>query len=177
MCLPQECSKRDIEIVINDTNFVLSVLSGGQIGLSMNTLLTDCQAEKSPPFNAGAIIMIVISCLFALMAVLGTAADWLLSKMKEVQTEQEIGVNSDVEKTAVSERTHLLGESDVIKKKKKSQRSSFMTLSLRSRFTKRFPQFSPQNSHLQPSRASTEFVSSACSGSYSATPTSGLFST
>ena len=106
MCLPQECSKRDIEIVVNDTNVVLSFLRDRQIFFYMNKLETDCRGERNPPFNAGAIIMIFISSLFALMAVLGTATDWLLklTVVKKVATgPEQFSVNQD------SEKTHLLG--------------------------------------------------------------------
>ena len=109
MCLPQECSKKDIEILINDTNVVLyRFLSDRQFFFYMNMSLTYCQAERKPPLNAGAIVMIVVSLLFALMVALGTFTDWLV---KVTATGSQ---NAAVQ---VSEKTLLLG--GTVKKEEK----------------------------------------------------------
>ena len=129
MCLPQECSKKDIETVINDTNVALyTYLQDRQIFFYMDMSQTVCQAERKPPFNAGAIVMIVISSLFALMAVLGTATDWLLKLIPAIATEyHQLSVNQDVEKTTVSENTHLLYGTTARTKRKMSKFYDFIT--------------------------------------------------
>ena len=118
MCLPQECSKKDIEILINDTNVALfQYLSDRQIFFYMNMSLTYCQAERKPPLNDGAKVMIAISSLFALMVALGTFTDWLV---KVTATGPQ---NVDVQ---VSEKTLLLG--GTVKKEEKRFESIFIDL-------------------------------------------------
>ena len=103
MCLPQECSKEDIETVINDTNIALyTYLQDRQFFFYMPMAQTFCKTERRPPLNAGAIVMIVISSLFAFMVVIATGIDLLLKLIALVLTEL------DVEKTVVSEKTLLL---------------------------------------------------------------------
>ena len=123
MCLPQGCSKNDIQIVLNDTNAVLNISVHVSVNVDMS--LMDCQAEKNPPFNAGAIGMIVVSSLFALMAILGTAMDWLLKTVEEEFTKEQYAVNGDFEKTIVSEKTHLLSGGAVARTEKKKPKFKF----------------------------------------------------
>ena len=121
MCLPQNCSKNDIQILINDTNIALYnyPFYDRTVFLYMDLATTDCQAEKKPPLNAGARVMIAVSILFVAMVGLGTLADLLMWLIGEFRKERELALNLDVEKTVVSERTHLLGETVARAEKKR----------------------------------------------------------
>ena len=61
MCVPRGCNGKDIAIVVNATGVLAS-----------NEQTSYCLNTKSPPFNAGAIIMITVCCLFGLMVILGS---------------------------------------------------------------------------------------------------------
>ena len=67
MCLPQGCNETDIKIMINMTKF-----------LSLNGDIM-CEIDKSPPYNAGAIFMLIVCGIFGVLIALGTSIDFIIT--------------------------------------------------------------------------------------------------
>ena len=121
MCLPQECTKNDIQHAVNVTDTVLVILEEmgiirGQFFLYLDTDNVICETERYPPYNAGAIVMIVVCCVFALLVIISSMIDWFLSvDMPEIfrasALRHPFSISSDVKKNnmSIGEKTPLLG--------------------------------------------------------------------
>ncbi len=117
MCLPRECTKQDIVSATNDINNILRLLN---VSLAVYTepTVTYCESEKELPYNAGAIVMILVCSLFALLVLVGTAIDWLLDFMESTSEDsQPVNVNSDLENNVqrLDEQSPLLGKSSTVR--------------------------------------------------------------
>ena len=67
MCLPQECTKTDIEVMVNATQY---------FSLAGNV---SCEAQKWSSYNIGAKVMIAVCCLFVILVAIGTIIDLLVT--------------------------------------------------------------------------------------------------
>ena len=80
LCLPRQCSETDIAVSINSTNMQLHFWN-----LTISNLGgISCESEKKAPYNAGAIIMLIVWSLIALTVhVFGaTIFHWVLKQIK-----------------------------------------------------------------------------------------------
>ena len=121
-CLPLECHKTDIENAINDINVLLYSLEyeykilPGPLFLYTNEELIYCENDKHLPYNAGAIIMLTVCAIFAVLALVGTGFDWFLDIKDTIQLKgikYITSINADIERNDGSsqEQTPLLGKS------------------------------------------------------------------
>ena len=69
MCLPQRCTKTDIEVMVNATQY---------FSLAGNV---SCEAQKQSSYNIGAKVMIAVCCLFAILVAIGTIIDLLVTSV------------------------------------------------------------------------------------------------
>ena len=89
MCVPKGCTTEDLAVVINDT-----------LILQTNAATMFCTSKQKQPYNAGAIIMLIISALFVVMVIVATACDLSLkytedSRKKDIQVLDNEKVISD----------------------------------------------------------------------------------
>ena len=123
LCLPAACTTTDIANVINDTSLRTSYVGA------------ECVLQRTSPYGAGAITMIVICCLFVLLSGVGTAIDTATRRLNTINRTTtkpiEDGVVNNDEKQAVSdteveENATLLDESK--KKKRRLNAASLLDL-------------------------------------------------
>ena len=107
MCVPKGCTTVDIANVI-------SVVSGGLVTVSPSSL--SCVSARKPPFNAGAIVMIVVCCIFVILVTIATIADLIIQQL-ETKT-APVKDNSKCENDGddgATENDHLLAKAPGIK--------------------------------------------------------------
>ena len=72
-CLPSNCSRSDLLYVLELLDeALLDLLGPGGVVL----LPVTCTSQKHPPFNAGAVVMVVVCVVFVVLAGLGTTVHW-----------------------------------------------------------------------------------------------------
>ena len=117
VCLPSACTTTDIFNVINDTD------------LRTRYTGAECVQQRTSPYSAGAIAMIIVCCLFVLLSMIGTITDTAIRSLKVGSVEDgsinhsEKQIVSDGEKQAVSdaevdEQATLLDESKIKRKRR-----------------------------------------------------------
>ena len=67
LCLPRECSEDDIARSVDSVNSQLETF-----GITIALTSVTCEAENKPPYNAGAIIMLIVCSLFIVMVIGGS---------------------------------------------------------------------------------------------------------
>lgn len=78
LCLPQQCSETDVAVSINSTNLRLHFLN-----LTISSLGgISCESEKKAPYNAGAIVMLIVWSLIALTVLGATIFHFVLKQIK-----------------------------------------------------------------------------------------------
>jgi peptidoglycan/LPS O-acetylase OafA/YrhL len=70
LCVPKYCNATDVALIMNSTN-----------QFSVSDKFMKCTDEKKPSFSPGAIIMIAVCVIFAVLVCLSTAIDWLFQKV------------------------------------------------------------------------------------------------
>ena len=120
MCVPKGCTGRDIAKVVNST--IILIANETQIA---------CTSTKRPPYNAGAIIMITVCCLFAALVVISSTMHCMsmlfkdgldpfindpVSKSKALPNNESPPSNRKVELN-LSDKTPLLENTVAIKEK------------------------------------------------------------
>ena len=78
LCLPQSCSESDIHQSINSTNLRLK-----RFNLSLRLDSVNCESESKPPYNAGAIVMLLVWSLFAVMVLGATIIHMTLRNIEK----------------------------------------------------------------------------------------------
>ena len=107
MCLPQGCNETDIDFVLNVTRL-----------FSLNRATITCEIDKNPPYNAGAIVMLIVCGIFAVLIALGTSIDFIITTYRHSDSETlPLIINSDTGPTS-SERSPLLHRMTVETKRK-----------------------------------------------------------
>ena len=110
MCVPQGCTTYDIMVS------VLTATNGYAIS-DPNPANSNCVSTRTPPYNAGAIVMITVCCLFAALVMAGTAFDFVTQRLQNVTyNTKQLPVNADVS-SFKSENTPLLQTSSSAVKK------------------------------------------------------------
>ena len=93
MCVPRGCTPEDVA-------YAVGVVTFGEAESNVSTL--SCVSTKRPPFNAGAIIMIVVSFIFAILVVAATATDFILYR-------EAVSLSGQIQDTD-SEKTPLVNK-------------------------------------------------------------------
>ena len=107
MCLPQGCTTYDVTIAI-------LTATGGFAVSDPDPTKTLCVETRNPPYNAGAIIMIIVCCIFVILVIGGTVFDFVVQRLQEHQTTEQtsrFGINPDS-----GESTPLLAKAQTVKK-------------------------------------------------------------
>ena len=84
ICLPQTCSSDDIRQAINSTNEQLTLLN---VTLQVGSI--SCETERRAPYNAGAIIMLLIWSLIGATMLGATAVHLLLKTIEKDKNNKE----------------------------------------------------------------------------------------
>ena len=100
MCVPRGCTPEDVVYAIDTATF-------GEVTVNPTSL--SCQSTRKPPFNAGAIIMIIICLIFVILVIAATVFDFILQLLQTESTELESGQIQD--DTNLSEKAPLLTKS------------------------------------------------------------------
>ena len=112
LCLPRACTEDDIKVSANLTDLNL-----GNISLQIDSI--HCESENKAPYNTGAIIMLIIWCLFAVMVIVATAIHILIKHLEEKKKRAE----KDEEKAAEVPKT-----TQMLEKREKKRRFSSTAL-------------------------------------------------
>ena len=71
MCVPRGCTPEDVAYAVGVVTFGIA---------ESNVSTVSCVSTKRPPFNAGAIIMIIVSFIFVILVVAATVTDFILCR-------------------------------------------------------------------------------------------------
>ncbi len=141
MCLPRECTNQDVLGYVNDFNNILKKYEQ-QAGINKSlTLYSDpkaifCETENHVPYNAGAIVMILVCAVFSCLVLTGTGIDCVLAISDKVRSmiaasNPVVSVNTDLEKNEFSqEQTPLLGKSSTANQNVKGRKAIALELLL-----------------------------------------------
>ena len=88
ICVPKGCTTVDIANVVN-------VAAGDLVTVSPSSF--SCVSARKPPFNAGAIIMIVVCCIFVALVIVVTVADLIIQQLETKTAPAKDIVNSNCE--------------------------------------------------------------------------------
>ncbi len=102
MCVPRGCTPEDIA-------YVVEVVTYGLADASLSTW--SCKSTKKPPFNAGAIVMIIVCFIIGFVVMAATAFDYVQQSMNEAEKSGQFQDGS--------EKTPLLRNGTAIAKKPK----------------------------------------------------------
>ena len=113
VCLPQDCNATDIEFIFKFFPFAKPPV---------------CESRKQPPYNAGAIVMLVVCGIFACLIALGTLTDFIATSYRDNET-LPITIQSDTmqKDAASSEKSPLLHYRMPKENKKKVSPLDFIT--------------------------------------------------
>ena len=113
VCLPQDCNATDIEFIFKFFPFAKPPV---------------CESRKQPPYNAGAIVMLVVCGIFACLIALGTLTDFIVTTYHASET-LPVTIQSDTMQNdaASSEKSPLLHYRMPKEKKKKVSLLDFVT--------------------------------------------------
>ena len=78
MCVPRGCTPEDVVYAID----MLGVVTANPTTLS-------CQSTRKPPFNAGAIVMIIVCFIFVVLVIVATIFDFILQLLQTETAELE----------------------------------------------------------------------------------------
>lgn len=97
LCLPSACSEDDIAQSIDSINSQMESL-----GISIALTSVTCEGENKPPYNAGAIVMLIVCSLFVVMVIGGSTIHLgLLYEERRKKTSHE-KTSGDVERGAAT---------------------------------------------------------------------------
>ena len=113
VCLPQDCNATDIEFIFKFLPFAKPPV---------------CESRKQPPYNAGAILMLVVCGIFACLIALGTLTDFIVTTYRASET-LPVTIQSDTMQNdaASSEKSPLLHYRMPKENKKKVSPLDFIT--------------------------------------------------
>ena len=77
LCVPSGCTAEDIAIGV-------SLVTLGQVDANISTIT--CASTRKPPYNAGAIVMILVCCIFVALVMAGTIFDFVVQQLKALST-------------------------------------------------------------------------------------------
>ena len=103
LCIPKGCTPDDIALGV-------SLVTFGEMEANSSTF--NCKSTRKPPYNAGAIIMIIVCSLFALLSIAGTVFDYVIELVEAFSTKTDNGSiqdEDDDDYTKVSENAPLMG--------------------------------------------------------------------
>ena len=78
LCLPQTCSENDIVLSVNLTNLQLQ---NSKLTIKLGEI--SCETDNKAPYNAGAIVMLVVWCFFAVMVLGATIVHFILKTIEK----------------------------------------------------------------------------------------------
>ena len=84
MCVPRGCTAVDVANAI-------SIVSGGILSVSPSSF--SCVSTRKPPFNTGAIAMIVVCCIFVVLVIMGTIADFVIQYLEATAAPANDNIN------------------------------------------------------------------------------------
>ena len=91
LCLPQSCSESDISQSINSSaNLALE-----RFNLFYHMGSVNCESETKPPYNAGAIVMLLVWSLFAVMVLGATIVHVILRNIEKQKTSKIVEEDSE----------------------------------------------------------------------------------
>ena len=113
VCLPQDCNATDIEFMFKFIPFAKPPV---------------CESRKQPPYNAGAIVMLIVCGILACLIALGTLTDFIVTIYRDNET-LPVTIQSDTMQSnaASSEKSPLLNYRMPKEKKKKVSPLDFIT--------------------------------------------------
>lgn len=107
MCVPKYCKSSDVTAVMNFT---------GILDVDENTM--KCTDRKRPAYSPGAIIMLVVCALFAVMIILATVLDMILQCITSCAHEMDpMKINDAESKNSTNERTPLVAGTVIVRKR------------------------------------------------------------
>ena len=99
MCVPRGCTPEDVA-------YAVEVVTFGVANATLSTV--SCYSSKKPPFNAGAIVMIIVCFLIGIIVMAATAFDYI---WQQVNKEEKSGqIQNGSEKTPLLDKSTALGK-------------------------------------------------------------------
>ena len=87
ICVPRSCNTSDFETYVAEANAYLAKYS---FGVHYTSDPTICEDTKRIPFSGGAIAMIVVCAIFALLSLIGTAVDLGVKTIRDLSKKPEL---------------------------------------------------------------------------------------
>ena len=107
LCLPRACTEDDIRISANLTDL-----------LQIDSIR--CESENKAPYNTGAIIMLIIWCLFAVMVIAATAIHTLVKRLEK----------NNQSKKGPEKVAEMAKPSEMLAKRRRKKKGSFSSTAL-----------------------------------------------
>ena len=105
ICVPQSCNVTDI---VNMINRALQAQQSYDLSLVIG--IVSCSESKTIPYNAGAIVMIVVCAIFLALAFIGSTVDIGVKALRELSNKPGFSFKHDHTYDIQSEKSPLLGK-------------------------------------------------------------------
>ena len=100
LCVPRGCTPEDVVYAVEAVTFRMAKLNASTV---------HCESIDGPPLSAGAIVMILVCCIFATLVTAATTFDFVVQQIQALTTKHEHGnIQEDNSSDKLSEKAPLL---------------------------------------------------------------------
>ena len=99
MCVPQGCAPEDVAYAVN-------IVTVGLASVNLSTF--SCMSTREPPYNAGAIIMILVCFIFIALVMAATVFDFIIQQLQTIEDKSGQIQTDNYRNSKLSEKSPLV---------------------------------------------------------------------